>query len=546
MKKSKIVASLLLGAVLVGCGSTQSSAPVSSNDTNTESNQTLIGGKATDGYLAKAEVLIDINTTTKGKADSGDYVTVTNNSGDFSIDSNITIPNGTMIYAKGGINVSTGKDFNGTLKGIFNGVKENIILSPLTTMVAAKVEENNISIQEAEQSVAKALDIPTDAVNADPAENKEALKATQQVVAVAKVIQAEDSSKSVSDIIEEIAQNIDDKEDSNFTKAIENTTDEDTAQAAKETAVAVEKAIESLSENFEDNDTDVSVAIENIVTTHVVETAVEAVKNDTNVTEVLEKAQEIVEDTTTIDITNAVACLSFDVIKADNSSADLVTSKLDLQAKENCEKSDVKIFWINATPNNVNLDTGDVIQDNYKNIDVVLEANVSKNDKSAIKPIFFTVAAKAHMPVAVDDIAQTQEDEAVVIDILANDSDEDGLDSLKIEIATKPANGVAEIKDRKIIYTPNENYNGTDSFEYKLIDPLGAEVKAAVNIVVKPTNDAPILDNITIPTITEDSAATTVTLNAKDVDNDKLIYSAVSSDPTKLDVSIKENTLTLT
>ncbi|HHG3405579.1 TPA: tandem-95 repeat protein, partial [Vibrio parahaemolyticus] len=63
-------------------------------------------------------------------------------------------------------------------------------------------------------------------------------------------------------------------------------------------------------------------------------------------------------------------------------------------------------------------------------------------------------------PVAKDDIATTQEDTAVTIDVLPNDSDVDG-DKLSIQSATVPeAQGKVEIVDGKLVFTPAENFNG--------------------------------------------------------------------------------------
>jgi len=542
----KLIASFLAGAVLVGCGGGGSSSTptdntsTNTNETNTDTYGKLIGGQVTDGYIARADVFVDINTTGKnnGTLGSGDYNTTTDTNGNFSVSTSLAVEVGTFIYATGGVNIATGEDFNGTLKGVFSGVTESIILSPLTTMVAAKVA-NGEKIEDAQQKVADALGISKDNVNADPATNKETLVATQKVVAAAKVLQT-DSNKDISEIIEDIAKNLD---KGDLTKAIEETaTDSKIAQAAKETVDAVEEAIDKLDDTVEDN-----AAIENIVNTYVVTNAVEATENDSNVTEALEEAKSTIEDNTTIDIANAVDCLEFDVIKGDNTDVNAVDKALNLANKSVCEKNDVAIAWIGANPAKVDLATGVVTPDSYNSIDVILDANVSKNDKFTIKPILFTLEAKGHKPVAINDNVTTNEDIAVTIDVLANDTDADGLDELSIEIASNPENGTAVVEDRKIVYTPNENFSGNDSFEYKLIDPLGEEVTATVNVVVIPVNDAPVL--VDVPeseTIDEDTPAFDITLNAADVDDTDLTFSATSSDTNIVEVAVNGNVLTVT
>ena len=72
-------------------------------------------------------------------------------------------------------------------------------------------------------------------------------------------------------------------------------------------------------------------------------------------------------------------------------------------------------------------------------------------------------------PVAQDDSAQTNQDEAVTIDVLANDSDPDG-DPISISSYTQPAHGYVEEVNGKLRYTPDSGYYGEDSFSYTISD----------------------------------------------------------------------------
>jgi len=126
-----------------------------------------------------------------------------------------------------------------------------------------------------------------------------------------------------------------------------------------------------------------------------------------------------------------------------------------------------------------------------------------------------TFGYNCHKPVAVADSANTQEDTPVVIDVLANDSDADGNSELNITSVTTPANGSAVIEDNKIKYIPNSNFNGVDNFVYTLTDPLGAEVNATVAVTVVGVNDAPVLGNITVPTIDEEQDTVVVVYRCK-------------------------------
>ena len=106
---SKVAATILAVAIISGCsGGKSSNTPVSKNGDNGPGNggptqqERFYGGQVADGYIAGANVLIDINTTHKGEWDSGDINKTTNSNGNFSVEEGDNIPIGTFIYAKGG------------------------------------------------------------------------------------------------------------------------------------------------------------------------------------------------------------------------------------------------------------------------------------------------------------------------------------------------------------------------------------------------------------------------------------------------------------
>src|SRR6185436_18427144 len=71
-------------------------------------------------------------------------------------------------------------------------------------------------------------------------------------------------------------------------------------------------------------------------------------------------------------------------------------------------------------------------------------------------------------PAAHDDAATTQENTAVTIAVLANDSD-GGRPPLTLVSVTQPANGVANANaDGSVTYNPKANFNGGDSFTYTI------------------------------------------------------------------------------
>jgi hypothetical protein len=88
-------------------------------------------------------------------------------------------------------------------------------------------------------------------------------------------------------------------------------------------------------------------------------------------------------------------------------------------------------------------------------------------------------------PVAMDDTADTDEDESVVINVLANDTDADG-DTLTVTMATEPSDGEAVVADdgMTITYTPDTGYSGEDQFMYTVSDGEAADT-ATVYITVE-------------------------------------------------------------
>ena len=126
--------------------------------------------------------------------------------------------------------------------------------------------------------------------------------------------------------------------------------------------------------------------------------------------------------------------------------------------------------------------------------------------------VTITVTPVNDAPVAVDDNSTTPEDTPVTTPVLDNDSDLDG-DTLTVDSVTQPDNGAVVINsDGTVTYTPNEDFNGEDSYTYTISDGNGGTDTATVTITVTPVNDAPVAvdDNSTTP---EDTPVTTPVLD---------------------------------
>ncbi len=129
-------------------------------------------------------------------------------------------------------------------------------------------------------------------------------------------------------------------------------------------------------------------------------------------------------------------------------------------------------------------------------------------------------------PFADNDMASTNEDVAVDIDILDGDSDPDGtLDPATITIISAPANGSLSIDNLTgiVTYTPDPDFNGNDSFQYTISDDLGATSNVAtVSIDIISVNDAPIITDLNFSIDEDQNIVGTLLDNVSDPDGNNL------------------------
>lgn len=100
--------------------------------------------------------------------------------------------------------------------------------------------------------------------------------------------------------------------------------------------------------------------------------------------------------------------------------------------------------------------------------------------------IAVTPIGGSQTPIANNDNALTEIDQAIEIMVLTNDSDPDNPNNeLNISTLTQPNNGSATITaNNSIIYEPNSGFSGTDVFTYTLCDPSGECSTATVTVTV--------------------------------------------------------------
>ena len=118
---------------------------------------------------------------------------------------------------------------------------------------------------------------------------------------------------------------------------------------------------------------------------------------------------------------------------------------------------------------------------------------------------------------------ETDEDTALNIILIGSDPNQD---SISFIIIDEPYYGMITGVGQNLIYTPNLDYNGIDSFTFKASDASWNSDLGIVNINILPINDEPIANDIEV--IAWEDSTIIFNLSAFDVDLDDLVYSLVS------------------
>ena len=142
--------------------------------------------------------------------------------------------------------------------------------------------------------------------------------------------------------------------------------------------------------------------------------------------------------------------------------------------------------------------------------------------------VTMTITPVNDAPLAIIDTSSTNEDITININVLANDSDADG-DTLSISAASA-SNGMVNIaSDNSLNYTPNSNFNGSDTINYSLSDGAGGTATSTVAVTISIVNDTPVAVNDTASTNEDTLVSIFVLANDSDVEGDTLTVLSTSA-----------------
>ena len=145
---------------------------------------------------------------------------------------------------------------------------------------------------------------------------------------------------------------------------------------------------------------------------------------------------------------------------------------------------------------------------------IMITANDANSESTQTFNI--TVSNVNDIPKGIDDTITTLEDTPILIDVLANDTDDED-DILSIATISQPSHGVVEIVGTKVLYTPELDYHDTDTFTYQPKDSVNGNL-TTVRVTVTSVDDQAIFSSIPITQAVEGSDYN-YTIITSDVDN---------------------------
>jgi hypothetical protein len=218
-----------------------------------------------------------------------------------------------------------------------------------------------------------------------------------------------------------------------------------------------------------------------------------------------------------------------------NNKAPVITSEPVLQATENqpyyydvnasdLDKGDSLSYTLLTFPQGMYIDSATGLIQWLPNAAAIGSHNITvkvtdNKGLSTSQSFILQVLNVNYAPTAKNINVETLEDNITEVVLKGEDLDSD---TLNYTIVTLPKNGVLSGTGSTRTYQPNANYNGADSFTYKVNDGALSSLVATVNIAISAVNDTPtaFAQHITLIANSQHS----IVLTGNDIDGDTLTY----------------------
>ena len=142
---------------------------------------------------------------------------------------------------------------------------------------------------------------------------------------------------------------------------------------------------------------------------------------------------------------------------------------------------------------------------------------------SANATVSITINPVNDVPVANVQSVTTNEDTSRSITLTGSDIDGN---TLTYSLVSNPSQGALSCTGPACTYTPNLNYNGADSFIFRVHDGTVFSANATVSITVTSVNDAPVANAANVSTNEDTSVA--IVLTATDADGNALTFTVTT------------------
>ena len=190
-----------------------------------------------------------------------------------------------------------------------------------------------------------------------------------------------------------------------------------------------------------------------------------------------------------------------------------------------------------ATNGTVSIDGSNVIyapDADYNGSDSFVVSTTDSNSATVTQTITVTVNSVNDVPtISIDSTLTTDEDNNSTLSFSLSDVEDS---ELTLSVESQATNGTVSIDGSNVIYAPDADYNGSDSFVVSTTDSNSATVTQTITVTVNSVNDVPTISIDSTLTTDEDNNST-LSFSLSDVEDSELTL-AVESQATNGTVSI--------